>query len=344
MMYKAFMEEKMNYIGEKCICCNKEFQQGDDVVVCPECGTPYHRDCYKQNGACINNELHEKGESWQRSIQIETEKTPADLIRESENKIICKNCLAKNDKNSTNCINCGKELKKSNSVNSDADLKEFFSEFDSTQKYFGFNPDEEFDGTRLEEVAEFVNTNTLYYLPLFKKMKEVGSKISLNITCFFFPQFYFANRKMWFMAILTMIISIILKVPGSIIAIIENFDTASAEGLFNSSLFSGAEIQEIYQRMINFFEPYQQTIENADYICTALGYLFKLLMCFFGNWLYYKFTIKSIKRIKNQHGKMPINLALNSAGGTSTANIIITAILSLCVYFGFSWLLIICFG
>ena len=175
-------------------------------------------------------------------------------------------------------------------------------------------------------------------------MKEVGSKISLNITCFFFPQFYFANRKMWFMAILTMIISIILKVPGSIIAIIENFDTASAEGLFNSSLFSGAEIQEIYQRMISFFEPYQQTIENADYICTALGYLFKFLMCFFGNWLYYKFTIKSIKRIKNQHGKMPINLALNSAGGTSTANIIITAILSLCVYFGFSWLLIICFG
>ena len=34
-----------DYINEKCISCGKEFTKDDDVVVCPECGTPYHRGC-----------------------------------------------------------------------------------------------------------------------------------------------------------------------------------------------------------------------------------------------------------------------------------------------------------
>ena len=41
------------YTGEKCLICSQDFKEDDDVVVCPECGTPYHKDCYKEKGSCV---------------------------------------------------------------------------------------------------------------------------------------------------------------------------------------------------------------------------------------------------------------------------------------------------
>lgn len=52
------------YIGESCVSCHEQFDKNDDVVVCPECGSPYHRDCYNKEGRCINTELHETGSEW----------------------------------------------------------------------------------------------------------------------------------------------------------------------------------------------------------------------------------------------------------------------------------------
>ena len=51
----------MDFLGKTCPVCSQNFHEGDDVVVCPKCGAPYHRDCYKQNGKCIFPELHKDG-------------------------------------------------------------------------------------------------------------------------------------------------------------------------------------------------------------------------------------------------------------------------------------------
>ena len=53
------------YTGCKCPVCQKEFAAGDDIVVCPVCGTPHHRECYRQLGHCGNEKLHQEGGSWQ---------------------------------------------------------------------------------------------------------------------------------------------------------------------------------------------------------------------------------------------------------------------------------------
>ena len=34
-----------NYTGCKCPVCQQPFTETDDIVVCPECGAPYHRAC-----------------------------------------------------------------------------------------------------------------------------------------------------------------------------------------------------------------------------------------------------------------------------------------------------------
>ena len=58
-----------NYTGYECKSCGKKFTDDDDIVVCPECGTPYHRDCYKKEGRCINDELHSKHMSWKAEVE-----------------------------------------------------------------------------------------------------------------------------------------------------------------------------------------------------------------------------------------------------------------------------------
>ena len=34
--------------------CGKPLTLQDDIVVCPDCGAPYHRDCYEKLGRCIH--------------------------------------------------------------------------------------------------------------------------------------------------------------------------------------------------------------------------------------------------------------------------------------------------
>lgn len=38
----------MEFTEYKCPVCDKQFKKGDDIVVCPECGAPHHRECYEK--------------------------------------------------------------------------------------------------------------------------------------------------------------------------------------------------------------------------------------------------------------------------------------------------------
>ena len=53
-----------NYENYKCPVCNKQFTKDDDIVTCPECGTPHHRECYNLTGHCVNKGLHASGYSF----------------------------------------------------------------------------------------------------------------------------------------------------------------------------------------------------------------------------------------------------------------------------------------
>jgi len=60
----------IDYIGLKCGVCGEDFKDDDDVVVCPECGTPSHRTCYKENQGCPNADKHGEGFVYERFEQI----------------------------------------------------------------------------------------------------------------------------------------------------------------------------------------------------------------------------------------------------------------------------------
>lgn len=92
----------MDYTGSLCPGCGTAFTDGDDIVVCPECGTPQHRACYEKENRCVNSDRHTEGYVWQGPAVKET----AVKTVKSET-VVCPSCGAKNPKGSDICGNCG---------------------------------------------------------------------------------------------------------------------------------------------------------------------------------------------------------------------------------------------
>lgn len=91
----------MDYTGNLCPGCNTVFTDGDDVVVCPECGTPQHRECYEKENRCVNSDKHAEGYVWQGVVK----QTPVQTKKRET--VTCPNCGALNPKESDVCLNCG---------------------------------------------------------------------------------------------------------------------------------------------------------------------------------------------------------------------------------------------
>ena len=180
---------------------------------------------------------------------------------------------------------------------------------ENERPFLGFNPNEDMGGATLKEVTQFVCTNTIYYIPIFKHMKDFGSKISFNLSCLIFPYFYFANRKMWGWAILSAIISVFFNLPSYILWLGKN--VASDDG-------TEAFLSMIYD--------HQSSLETLDTYFGIAGWITSIVFCLFGNWLYYRYTIRHIKRMKDQNAgdTVPAEKII-SAGGVKPVNILIMA-------------------
>ena len=300
-------EEKSvsNFTGSKCIICENEFNDNDDIVVCPECGTPYHRECYQKEGKCVNVRLHDQGKSWSDSEYADNENSRKKCAHcgtvNKPHAIICENCGAsmvdgldfqQNDQNGSYS---------GSAPNMNQGFNPYGAGFNPDDKYCGMNPDEEFDDIKLSEAAEFIGTNKFYYLTLFKRMKETGKKISLNAICLLFPQFFFANRKMWTETILTIIVTVLLSIPYMIY----------------SMYVIGTSYDLPYSININT-DSFEIIVTIANYMTMA----FRVILCLFANWLYYRHMIRKVKTIKNTAGDDSVQ-KIKVSGGTSFLNIVI---------------------
>lgn len=293
----------LNFIGEKCAACGDVFGEDDDVVVCPECGTPHHRNCYMSAGKCANAEYHAIQKKWER------EKKNDRVFS------VCPICHFPNSNDAEFCERCGTDLNdptiREKTAAQENNPAEPFSEmFDDTmgepRPYLGFDPDEDLGGATVKEVSDFVRTNTIYYLPIFKRMKDLGSKLSFNLSCLVLPSLYFANRKMWGWAVLAVLISAFLKIPGAFIYM------SQAEGM-PAAFIAAIEEHSVF-------------LNNADLVCSVVYWMIKLLFCLFGNSLYFKYILRSLKRIKASGGAYMAQ-KITSLGGVNPVNMILITLI-----------------
>ncbi len=274
------------YTGLKCRVCDKLFSEEDDIVVCPDCGTPYHRSCYKEKGECVNLELHETN----RSFSINEEK--AKKIGDS---IICEKCGTQNKPLSIFCEKCGNPI----TIEKATSEREGFSEenenpfpnmikVDYSDKYCGFDPDEDFDGATTAELSAFIGDNNKFFLPVFKLMKEREKKATFNISALICPPAYFAYRKMTGTAILSLFIQVILWLPSIV------YFLGSMVSKYNMP--DNAFVDFISSIDIN--SPIFMFVYNVGWI---LGYVFIFYCSSMVNHIYYRFAVRRIKFMKSKN-------------------------------------------
>lgn len=98
----------MRYTGNICDGCHEPILDGEDIVVCPECGTPQHRHCYDKNSCCVNAYLHSEDYSWQGTVSEKTAAESSTLVNEEEKgpEIVCPNCGTANPHGTEVCRHC----------------------------------------------------------------------------------------------------------------------------------------------------------------------------------------------------------------------------------------------
>lgn len=280
----------MKYTGVKCSACGEEFTDTDDVVVCPECASPHHRKCYRINGECVNTVRHGTGFNWNKANR------PVDVTDD--------------------ILNVNTDTESGNPVEINVEKIEVTTipEFIENSLRIFDNDEKEKDGCTLREILDFVNKNVLYYMPVFARIRNMDKNISFNLICFIFPQAYFANRKMWFWALLTSFISVILIIPMMISMLLS--DSGHIPEGVSETLNSNAGL-----------------INSLMEICNGADLLMRILLCLFGNRLYYNFAVRSVRRIKRQSGEDITKEQLVSAGGTKFINIILIMLVTFTMIF-----------
>lgn len=304
-----------------CIACRNEFEPDDDIVVCPECGTPYHRDCWNEHGHCINTELHESGASWKRPETAEN-------TNENENsRVKCPYCGKDNPQGSTFCIQCGNNIKEKR--------KSGFSGFAGegqedgykgilgalNNEYENADPHEDMGGAELGEVKDFVGKNVPYFIMRFRYFRDSGKKLAPNFICMFFPQFWFAYRKMWIASLIVILASFVLSIPGSLITLADQVDFMLASLQPQLRMMGEGAAEIIRSRMLSFeqfvsdnFGMLNKFRAVFDYVSIALDIVFFL----FGNYFYYKHCIKKIRSVReSKKSLMDVQSRIRIAGGTN---------------------------
>ena len=214
----------MNYTGIPCPVCHKVFSSQDDVVVCPDCGTPHHRHCWQEVGHCINQDKHAEGFTFSAPIDVNPAVT------------ICKNCGQQTRADAAFCEHCGAQLPLENAspfpfpnvptddfnqstyTNPEVNAEQNTPSF---QNFFGLNEQnidtETIDDIPVKDWVTYIGPNAGYYLFHFKRMDATGSKTGSTISAVLFSALYFFYRKMWKWGIVSGAISVLLQLPTLII-------------------------------------------------------------------------------------------------------------------------------
>ena len=162
----------MNYTGKLCDGCRQPLENGDDIVVCPICGTPQHRSCYEKNNKCVNEYLHSTGFAWT---------DPEEEQRKKEEELKARQ-------------NVQEAQPSDQPVFASPTPQNMESVFLRGVLY---DPKDDVGGATVGEAADFIQNSAPRYIRKYMKQKKKGRKLSWNWAAFFFSPYWFFYRKLY---------------------------------------------------------------------------------------------------------------------------------------------------
>lgn len=188
------------YIGLPCVHCQQNFEDKDDIVVCPVCGAPSHRGCYKELGHCALADKHEDGFVWQ---------PPKDPSINSEEQVICHNCGAANHKDQLFCQMCSTKLEqpvRPTVIRMPLGTESAPPKLDQADEWL-------IAGVSARELSTYIGHNSYYFLRQFQSLLGNSLQISWNWPAFIFSYLYLLYRKVYLLGIGILMLFLLLSAP-----------------------------------------------------------------------------------------------------------------------------------
>lgn len=275
------------YENIKCPVCKNEFVDGDDIVVCPVCGTPHHRDCYNMIGHCVNQGLHESGYTFKQEQKdkvkkIELENTP----QKKESNVY----YQPSDDNSNH---------QGEAPQAEQAPPVFFAP-PVDQESKKYNDDKStIDGFSVSDIAGVVRIKPGYFVPKFKALADKKVKFSWNGSGFIFGSLYLLYRKMFKegMAVFAVILSLFYGSNALIFKFAPNF-TQAVKDLASSSLSGLYPTNEQMQSIMHTSDV--KTAVMITYGTIALIILVHFIVGIMANGIYKKSVFNIIKKVDEQ--------------------------------------------
>ena len=291
--------------GQKCPVCGGYVFDNDDLVFCPTCGAPHHRDCYEAVGHCALEADHGTENQYKKPQPKDDTFNPTQDKKENANKAPKRRCVFCGeiyDINQSACPKCGTTAP----VNMPFSVN--MGRFDPLG---GVGEKEKIEDAEAKTIASFVAVNTQRYLPKFKKLNK-NNKLSWNWAAFLFPHAWFFFRKMYLQGVLFTILTL-------------------AAGLLSSSLNIlladfPEEALKSYPLIASYIIENFATLNHLPIYAALVGGLISLVISvvagMWGDWWYRSFTLSSVKQIVAEENE-DIVLSLRQKGGV---NILLSAI------------------
>ncbi len=267
------------FLNEKCLVCNSNFKEDDDIVVCPYCGTPHHRECYKENTNCVNYEKHNEDYRWESTFV-----TPEEVENTTEN-----------------------EIKPPFGQVIDLDQIPMEIPFPSfPQTLLSTFPQEFEDGVKTEDVAVFVRHESSKYLKKFQQIKD--GKLTWNWAAFFFAPYWFFYRKMHKLGVVFLAIFILLSSMSFLPPAIKLSETIYDFELQVEDLAENTEADNEYETAL--MDLYKSTYEKLNENKTGLtiymlqsvaNFIISIFIGLNANKWYYKHTLSKVKKISGEN-------------------------------------------
>ena len=317
----------MDYIGLQCGICGEDFKDGDDVVVCPDCGTPMHRACYKELGDCPNADKHKdgfvfegfgkitdaaKGKTAENEKVVLTKiKNPAaaKTVQDAQSEGTCPICGNKNRSGANFCDKCGARLTDNLLPASGQASPEDYSDPEFFASYaLGRDSDvpasaEYGDDVTAGDLACYVAVNTPYYLGAFRRIKDGSGKF--NFSAAVFSGVWFLYRKLYKLGML------LLSIEALLYALKVYFTHNVSLDVMNKLLASiGLSVSSVTSLTMEQYMQLSQEMQKlpageqfAMMMPTIILILQIGVMVFSGavaNKLYYRKCISTIKELKTE--------------------------------------------
>lgn len=249
-----------------CPVCRSRFNDKADVVVCPVCGTPHHRTCYNINGACALEELHDKGWNWEGKLP--------DEVNETKPQLVGADVGAQFDEHHAEYPGGTPRVTSDTAFERERRMfEERFGDDDPFGEIFENFSDKEIgeDGVSMHELITYASTSIYHYGSAFRRFRGSadGKKrfTSFNFSSGIFAPVFQFYRRMNFIGVITLIL---VLVPSVIYVMLPE-----------------QVIQDNGMRIL--------------YLLEFAALIFKVLLCVFGDYIYYRHCIRSIVRFRKNY-------------------------------------------